>query len=199
MLSNSARGRRVAAFALALAGASVLASCGTPTPYQPATASTGGYLRNGYLDEQIETNRFRVSFSGNSLTSRETVERYLLYRSAQLTLERGFDHFVLADRDTEKKTRTYVTPGIGGYGYGPYYGWAPYWRYHGAWGWRSWDPFWGDPFWGNDVDVHTVDNYTAQAEIVLGKGPKPNDVKAFDARNVVETLGPKIIVPQPKS
>lgn len=195
MPSSIVRGRR-AAIALALAGGALLASCATPTPYRPATGT--GYARTGYTDEQIESNRFRVSFAGNSLTSRETVERYLLYRAAQLTLEQGFDHFVLSERDTEKKTRTYVTPGIGAdpWGYG---GWSPYWRYRGrGFGWRTWDPFWGDPFWNDSVDVRTVDRYEAVAEIVLGRGPKPAEVRAFNARDVIQNLGPSIVVPTPR-
>ena len=99
---------RAAALAIALASASVLASCATPTPYQPATGS--GMYRTGYWDEQIENDRFRVTFAGNSLTSRETVERYLLYRAAQLTVEQGYDYFTLADRDTEKKSRGLFSP-----------------------------------------------------------------------------------------
>ena len=41
------------------------------------------------------------------MTSRETVETYLLYRAAQLTVERGFDWFEMADRNTEKHSSTY--------------------------------------------------------------------------------------------
>lgn len=192
----SQKGRRLAALGLMVAGSLSLASCMTATPYQPASAS--GSVRNGYSDEQIEENRFRVSFSGNSLTSRETVERYLLYRAAELTLQNGYDYFVLADRDTEKKTQTYATPGIGGAGFGPWGAWGPYWRFHNpGWGWRSWDPFWGDPFFDRNVDIRTVDRYEAMAEIVMGKGPKPADtVRAFDARSVKERLGAKIQMPQ---
>jgi hypothetical protein len=193
----SQKGRRLAALGLMVAGSLSLASCMTATPYQPASAS--GSVRNGYSDEQIEENRFRVSFSGNSLTSRETVERYLLYRSAELTLQSGFDYFVLSNRDTEKKTQTYATPGIGGGGFGGPWGyWSPYWRYYSPrFGWRSWDPFWGDPFFDRNVDIRTVDRYEAMAEIVMGKGPKPADnIRAFDAREVKERLGPKIQMPQ---
>jgi hypothetical protein len=39
----------------------------------------------GYSEQQIENNRFRVQFAGNSLTDRKTVETYLLYRAAELT------------------------------------------------------------------------------------------------------------------
>ncbi|MBW4329441.1 hypothetical protein KY084_00930 [Stakelama sp. CBK3Z-3] len=180
----------------ALAAAVLTAGCATPTPYRPATG-VGGYNDNGYSDMRIEQNRYRVMFSGNSLTSRETVERYLLYRAAELTLQQGYDYFVMADRDTEKQSRTYVDQPFGG-GFGPYSGWSPYWRYYSpGWGWRGWSPYWGDPFWGNEVDVRTVDRYQAMTEIVLGKGPKPKDnVRAFDARSVIDNLGPTIEMPR---
>lgn len=194
---------------LALTAATLaLSACAvSPTPYQPATAGSRAVeARYGYTDQQIEPDRFRVTFAGNSYTNRETVERYLLYRSAQLTVERGFDHFILADRDTDKKTRTYVDRpfgGFGGYGgYGGYGGfggfWSPSWRYFGAgYGWRGWDPFWGDPFFDRTIDVRTIERYEATAEIVLGKGPKPQNVRAFDARAVLENLGPTVAPPAP--
>lgn len=195
MSTVPARRSRIAAVALALASASVLASCSTPTPYQPATGS--GSYRTGYWDEQIESDRFRVTFAGNSMTSRETVERYLLYRAAQLTVERGGDYFVLSDRDTEKKSRTYATtsPFAGG----PWGGWGPSWRYYGPrWGWRSWSPWGGDPFWDRDIDIRTVERYEASAEIVIGKGRKPDNIRAFNAREVLENLGTSIAPPRPR-
>ncbi|WP_448664848.1 CC0125/CC1285 family lipoprotein [Sphingomonas sp. CJ20] len=179
----------------ALAAALALGGCMTATPYKPATGV--GEYRTGYSDEQIESNRFRVSFAGNSLTARETVERYLLYRAAELTLQSGFDHFVLVTRDTEKRSETYSTPGAWG-GAGPWGYWSPYWRYYRPqFGWRSWDPFYDDPFWrSRDFDYRTVNRYEAMAEIVMGKGPKPADnLRAFDAHEVVERLGKQIQMP----
>jgi hypothetical protein len=193
MLKGTLRGPALAAMAAALA----LGGCMTATPYQPATGT--GQYRTGYSDEQIEDNRFRVSFAGNTLTARETVERYLLYRAAELTVQHGFDHFILVDRDTEKRTETYRTPGAYGPGYGgPWGGWSPYWRfYRPRWGWRSYDPFWDDPFWNDrGWDYRTVNRYEAMAEIVVGRGPKPaGNVRAFDAREVLNRLGPQIQQP----
>lgn len=177
--------------ATALVGA--LAGCTTATPYQPVGQNRAA--SGGYYDEQIEANRFRVTFSGNSMTSRDTVERYLLYRAAELTRQRGYDWFVMADRNTERRSRTYVDQpfGPGAFGY-----WGPSWRYYGrGFGWRSWDPFWGDPFWGSSIDVRTVDRYEAVAEIVMGRGPKPADnVRAFSAAEVLSNLGPNIVLPK---
>jgi hypothetical protein len=174
---------------LLLAG---LTACTTSTPYQPissAHASAGGYG-----DQQIEPNRFRVTFAGNSMTSRQTVETYLLYRAAQLTVERGQDWFQMADRNTERRSNTYVDQPFGP---GPFGYWGPSWRYRGrGFGWRGWDPFWGDPFWDSTVNVRTVDRYEATAEIVTGRGPKPNDPRAFDARAVLANLRATIQPPR---
>jgi hypothetical protein len=168
------------------------AGCATETTYRPATGS--GFARQGYSDHQIEGDRWMVSFAGNSYTSRDTVEKYLLYRAAQLTLQQGFDNFVMADRKTDHRTRTYADD-FGPYGFG---GWGPTWRYRGrGFGWRSWDPYWGDPFWDSGLDIQTVDKFEANAEIVLGHGPKPaNNIHAFDARDVIAHLGPTIVMPK---
>lgn len=193
MLKGTIKRPRFMALAAALASSVALAGCMTATPYQPATNSS----RAGYWDEQIEADRFRVSFAGNSLTTRDTVERYLLFRAAELTLQRGFDHFVLVNRDTETRTETYRTPGA--FGPGPWGYWSPSWRYYRPrfGGWRNYNPFWDDPFWSQrDWDYRTVRQYEAMAEIVTGRGPKPaGNVRAFDAREVVERLGPSIQLP----
>lgn len=196
------RGGLVASLALI----ATLGGCETATQYRPATGT--GFAREGYSDRQIEANRFEVRFAGNTLTSRETVEKYLLYRAAELTLQQGADYFVLADRDTDHKTRTYSTGGFGGYGYGGYgFGgfWGPRWAYHGrGFGWRGFGyggfgGGFGDPFFDDGFDVNTVDKYEASAEIVIGRGPKPaNDIHAFDAHDVVSHLGPSIVTPAPR-
>src|SRR4051812_49553815 len=93
----------------------LLSACMTATPSQPLGAP-GARAAGGYAERQIEANRFRVTFVGNTMTSRETVETYLLYRAAELTQQQGFDWFVTADRETNRHTNTYVEPGFGGDG-----------------------------------------------------------------------------------
>ncbi len=192
--------KKSAALFVAVALSAGLAACATPTPYQPNIR--GGSSAGGYSEVRVEPNRYRVNFTGNSLTSRETVEGYLLFRAAELTVESGYDWFTVVDRDTDKTSRTYVEPDPF---YRPWYGaygfWRPSWRYYGGgYGWRGWDPFWGDPFWADRVDVRTVERYEASAEIVMQRGAKPaDDVKAFDARAVIENLKPRVQYPQPKS
>lgn len=83
-----------ACLALLLVGA-----CATgPTPYQLRSADG----EHGYSDQALERDRVRVVFRGNFLTTRETVENYLLYRAAELTLQRGYRFFVPTLHDVER-------------------------------------------------------------------------------------------------
>jgi hypothetical protein len=181
--------------ALVLAGAS-LSACATATPYQPNVK--GQAVSGGYGDQKITADRFKVTFAGNSLTSKDTVERYLLYRAAELTLAEGYDGFIMADREVSKDSRTYLEPGPGRFGPGFAYGyWRPSWRYFGPrYGWRSWDPWYSDRFWADDLDTRTVTRYEAMAEIVLYRGVSPaGPERSFNAREVVTNLGPGIVRP----
>lgn len=180
----------------ALASSTLLvAGCATETTYHPAVGQ--GFYRTGFSEVQIEPDRWRVSFAGNTVTSRQTVEKYLLFRAAQLTLERGYDYFVMADRNTDRQQQIYSTPGFDyGYGFGGF--WGPSWRYYGrGFGWRTWDPLFGGPWWGDDIDIHSVDRFEATAEIVMRHGAIPEgNVRAFDARKVVDTIGPTVVLPR---
>ena len=192
--------RKSAAIVASLALAGLLSACATATPYQPNIP--GQSVSGGYSEQRIEANRFRVNFTGNSLTSRETVEGYLLFRAAELTVQEGYDWFAIVDRNTETDRRTYVErdPFYSPW-YGPSYGyWRPYWRYYGGFGWRTWDPWWGDPFWADRMDVRTVTKFEASAEIVMNRGAKPaDDPRAFDARAVIANLSPRVTRPATSS
>ena len=164
------------------AGAAALAACAQPTPYQ--SAEPGSY---GYQQTVIESDRYLVSFNGNSLTDRETVELFLLFRAAELTLERGSDHFTIVRRDTETDRRTVTTGDPFGSPFGMRY------RYfHPRYGWYGWH----DPFWDDDLRTRDITRYEAQAEIVLGRGPAPNSPDAFDAREVIANIGPRVTRPE---
>jgi hypothetical protein len=190
-MARSGPFRAIVAAAL---GAALLGACTTATPYQPLGARGTG-ASGGFSDVRVAANRYRVTFAGNSLTSRQRVETYLLYRAAELTVERGYDGFVIVDRDTDRnvETRVYRDP----FGPGPYRYWRPYWRYRGAFGWRRWDPWFGDPFWADEIDVRTVQRFEANAEIVMFRGTR-SDEKSFNAREVLASLGPTIEMPQPR-
>ena len=167
-----------------------LVACATATPYQPlGTRGASG----GFAEQRIENNRYRVTFVGNSYTSRARVENYLLYRAAELTVASGYDSFTIVARDTERDVEIRTSPGLGA---GRYGWWRPSWRYYGGrFGWRHWDPWYGDPFWADTIDVRTIERYEATAEIVMIRG-RPSDPRTFDARQVIANLGPTIVLPR---
>jgi hypothetical protein len=185
--------KRLFAAAAAASAALALAGCETATPYQPLGAP-GTHASGGYSDQQIEANRWTVSFSGNDLTSRQTVERYLLYRAAELTQQQGYDWFTTVDRNTERKS-DYV-----GFDDPLYAGWGGYWGprwglfrrgYGWGYGYGGFGPGFGPGLggWGGSVDLQQVSRYTATAEIIMGRGPKPpEDRRAFTAQAVLEHL-----------
>ncbi|WP_370372644.1 CC0125/CC1285 family lipoprotein [Henriciella pelagia] len=180
-------------FIPAIAGVALLGACATATPYQAASPND-----RGYSNQRIEQNRFIVSFSGNSLTDRQTVETYLLYRAAELTVQSGYDHFHMVRRATDADT-SFVP--VGG-SYAPYYShFSPYYRFYGPRERRIgyphyWDR-WGyyDPFWGAPSEYREVTRFEASAEILMGNGPKPDDPAYFDASDVMANLGPTILRP----
>jgi hypothetical protein len=176
---------------LAAAATLALSACATATPYAPA-----GYgSRYGYAEQRIDADRFRVSFSGNSVTSRDQVEMALLLRAAEVTAENGYDWFATVNRATDRDVRLQATPDpfyrdrFSPFGYSRYSPfWGPSWRYYRR---GYWSP-WADPF-GPELDIREIDRYEATAEIVMGRGAKPaDDPNAFDAREVIQNLGPRV-------
>ena len=173
---------RYLALAVIAAG---LAACATATPYQPA--GDGGY---GFSEQRVEANRYRITFRGNSLTTRETVENSLLFRAAELTLQNGFDHFIVVENETEARTSysSTASPAFYGryaYGYPGYYYAFPYYAYGFGWGYPR------------DYYTREITRYSAVAFVTMHKGPKPQDnPSAFDARDVIDNLRPIVLGPQ---
>ena len=173
---------------MAATAALALSACATATPYGPAGVDS----RYGYAEQRVDADRYRISFAGNSVTSREQVEMALLLRAAEVTTGNGYDWFATVNRATDRDVRLQATPDPFYYDrYRPF--WGPSWRYYRR---GNWSP-WGDPFWGRrDFDVREIDRYEASAEIVMGRGPKPaGDANAFDAREVIANVGPRILRP----
>jgi hypothetical protein len=164
-----------------------VAACTQPTPYQPRE---DGY---GFSSIQLEPNRYRVSFYGNTATSRETVETYLLFRAAQLTLEVDGDHFQVVERETERDINAYSNPG-------PFYGSSLFYGYRSYGGGGYYRPYSG-PFYGASFGVgstRVTETFEATVEFLAFRGPKPpDDPMSYDAHEIVANLGPSIRYPTP--
>lgn len=136
--------------------------CGCATSYQKLD-----FFDEGFSESRIDQNSFLVSFKGNYLTSRQTVESYMLRRSAELTLQAGFDYFVVASSNTQATNQSTV----GGIG-----------------------PLILTPTTTSiylPTSAYTYSNQEARATIKVFKGEKPaGSVNAYDARDVLKFLAP---------
>jgi hypothetical protein len=84
------------------AAAALATACASQAPVYESRADGGRY---GYAEMLVQPNRLRISYNGDTLTPRETVETYLLYRAAESTLEHGFDYFAIAAHDAQENSR----------------------------------------------------------------------------------------------
>jgi hypothetical protein len=183
---------------IAALGALTLSACATGPRYTPYQAAVPGKF--GFSEQRIEATRYRIIFEGNSRTTRQRVEDSLLLRAANVTIENGYDWFQIVNRATDPKSYQIRVPSSyssfgGGFGYNG--GFATYRSWSPRQGWVFYrDPFafgaFYDPFWGRD-EVRTITRFEANAEIILGKGPKPTDrADTFDARDVSMNLTPRL-------
>jgi hypothetical protein len=155
-----------------------LTGCMTPSPYAPRTDGQ----QTGYTDRELTHTRYRVTFTGNSVTPRETVENFLLLRAAEVTRAAGYPAFVFDTRNTRADHRYDVLPDPGP------------WGLHRGWlGWGGWG-FAYDP--AMDVVVRT--NYDAYAEIVLLTPEQAaKEPRAINAADVIAHIGPDAAPPKP--
>lgn len=155
----------------------LLAACATATPYQPTKDGLG------YSEQRLETNRYRIHYVGNSATPRDVVDNYVMYRAAEVTINNGYDWFVIADRQTRADAAKSGSSGGVGLGIGGSSG------NFGS---------------GLSIGLGTIlgggkgEAYDAQADILVFKGAKPADnLKAFDAQEVRANLQSSIQRPKP--
>ncbi len=159
-------GMRATIAAAGLVSLLALTACESPAPYAPLDGNS-----TGYTDQRIAANRWRVTFTGNSVTPRETVETYLMRRAAEVTEQSGYRWFVFDTRDTQAHT-SYHTE------FDPWVGWG---GWHRGFGWYGW---YGPPGY---ADTYSTTRFQAYAEIVMltpeqAKG-EPRAIEASDVLN----------------
>jgi len=118
----------------------------------------------GYSETQIQKDVFQVSYKCNDATTYDTMKGLLAYRCAEITLQNGYDYFIVIE---EKDITT--------------------------------EDFWGMAPGGRrryDASLQSVKAPGATVLIKLKHGKKPEeDMKAFDAREILTHVGPKIRQP----
>lgn len=156
-----------------LFGLMALSACARPTPYQSALEGAG----HGFTEEALGQGQYRIGFNGNGVTTRKTVDLYLLYRAAELTQEKGFDYFIVGKREE------YIDPqGLAG-------------RQSQISIGRRQELLIGSGIrarFGEEV----VDQYGAEIEILMQKGEAPNSANVFNAVEVIDSSEQAIIRPK---
>ncbi len=150
-----------------------LIACAKPTTYKEAE-NVGA---NGYAEQDLGADQYRISFTGNGLTTRKTVDLYILYRAAELTQEKGFDYFIVGQR------QDFIDPqGIGG-------------RQSQISFARRQELLVGSGIrarFGEEV----VDQYGAEIDILMQKGEKPASPNVYKAIEVLENSKDAIVRPK---
>ena len=155
---------RVLSSVAALAMTLSLSACATATHYAPSARARSP----GFSEQQIETNRWRVSFVTGDGASPALARDYALLRAAELTLSKGGSWFAVTGRGLEPVAPRGPRIGIG-------IGGADFGR-HSAVGGSVGTGFGGEA------------GAAASLEIMVGRGPRPADPDTYDAREVSDRL-----------
>lgn len=161
-------------FALPIIAAAGLAlsACASLAPYGAQTGPGG----QGYVEQRIESNRFRVTYNGVGAAG--PVADYALLRAAELTTSQGYDWFEITQRwiDGRPDSAGGMRPSVG-VGYGSS-------RHDGRYGRYS----------SSGVGVGVGLNFSGPSptsttlEVVMGNGQRPDRPEAYDARAVQDNL-----------
>lgn len=149
-----------------------LSACAGLAPYGPQTGPGG----QGYVEQRIESNRFRVTFNGVGAPG--PVMDMALFRAAELTTAEGHDWFEMTQRWTDGRPdsagglRPSVSMGAGSGRYGGRYG----------------------SYSSSGVGLGVGLNFSGPSptsttlEVVMGDGARPDRPNAYDARGVQNSL-----------
>jgi hypothetical protein len=155
----------------------LMSACATPY---------GKYgLLGGFRDSRIDENTFSISVDTNGFTSQQTTSMQALYRAAELTVQSGFDFFVIAGGGSNPSSMMMAMPGAttsnttlrasGSYGYATTTTTA--------------------------APTMYMPMIFPNATLVIKayRGDRPADLPgAYDARSVMKYLGPQINPEVPK-
>ena len=153
-----------------------LTACASLAPYGPQMGPGG----QGYVEQRIESNRFRVTYTGVGAPG--PVADYALLRAAELTTAQGYDWFEVTQRwidgrpDSAGGLRPSVGVGYGSSSYGGRYG----------------------EYRSSGVGVGVGLNFSGPSptsttlEVVMGNGETPDRPNAYDARGVQDSLRPRL-------
>lgn len=155
-----------------------LAMCACATSIYHGRGEGG---ESGYTDTRISEERWRVEYSGDSMDTREAVERFMLRRAAELTLQNDFNWFLLEQPELSEDVEIVVVARDSGEERSL---WSPTWIRHSALRGTDLLPYGRDaPTAAPEPYAYDVTRYSAVAEIVMGRGAPPSGAFVADAVN----------------
>jgi len=149
-----------------------LSACASLAPYGAQTGPGG----QGYAEQRIESNRYRVTYNG--VGSAGPVADMALLRAAELTTAQGYDWFEVTQRWTDGRLDSAggLRPSVG-VGYGSSRSSGRYGSYSSS-----------GVGVGVGLDFSGPSPTSTTLEVVMGNGPRPDRPNAYDARGVQDSL-----------
>jgi hypothetical protein len=169
---------------LVLASALLLAACVGPTRYHPRTQDG-----EGYSQVQLKPNQYEVSYTANSLTRRTKVKQFLLYRAAEIAMETHHDNYIVLDKDSELSDLplSREEPGLR-YRHHDF-------EHHHLWFGKGIS---SEEFETSTLSFSPTELYTASIMILVYSHADQSSTtgKPFNARDIIELLGPSVSRPR---
>lgn len=159
----------------------ILASC-APSKYMAKSDNWQGMF--GYSEAPIDSSTWQVTYAGDNTMPPDLVDRYALYRSAELTVAKGYSYFIVLNGQANANSMTSTMPGA---------------ETHNTTIEHDVDPQTGKMI---PVAVTTTDQdymtttstfHTVTKTIRMFKGERPGDnANAYDAKSMISVMGPSI-------
>ncbi len=127
-----------------------------------------GILGDGYSEENLGEDRWRVTYAVNFLTPLERIDTFLLFRCAELTVEKNFSYFLVVHGTEDDPLLKPMKPDLI-----------------------------DSPSWASNAPQPPGANppkkkRTEAVVIRIFKGKPANGPKVYDARELIQQLRPKV-------
>jgi len=141
----------------------LLLFCGCATSYR-----SRGFLGDGYSEEDLGADRWRVTFAANFLTPPERIDEFLLFRCAELTVEKHSSFFLVVHGTEDDMSLKAVRPDLI-------------------------DP----PSWASNTPEapgakHSKKKRTVAVVIKIFKSKPAGYPKVYDAQELIQQLSPRM-------
>ncbi|MFC3051469.1 CC0125/CC1285 family lipoprotein [Kordiimonas pumila] len=169
---------------LTLPVALMMTACASSGPKYMAADDAGDY---GYYESVLEKNRYRVAYKARG-QNLETSRDYALLRSAELTLEKGYDWFQIVDRNTNTEERDSHSYAVANMRVA-----AATYRECGVLTCRTVTrPVYVDEAYVDSMRRPDPQSTVTFMEIIMGEGARPSGGDFYDAATLAKTIRARI-------